>query len=62
MCWAWNLQEGWLRNLGYFDRGGCIIIFFSAGVSGAVGTIVAGPRYMRYLKKKERPKMKAANV
>ena len=62
MSWAWNLQGGWLRKLGFFDRGGTIIIWFSAALAGTVGTIVAGPRYGRYPKKSERAKMKAANI
>jgi ammonia channel protein AmtB len=27
MNWTWNLQGGYLRNLGFFDRGGSVVIF-----------------------------------
>ena len=27
MSWTWNLQGGWLRDMGYFDRGGSVVIF-----------------------------------
>ena len=27
LSWAWNLQGGFLRSLGYFDKGGSVIIF-----------------------------------
>ena len=62
MSWAWNLQDGWLRNLGFFDRGGTTILYHSAALAGTIGTIVAGPRYGRYLKKSEIARFKAANV
>ena len=62
MSWAWNLQDGWLRGLGFFDRGGTTIIYHSAALAGTVGAIVAGPRYGRFPKKSEIPKLKAANV
>ena len=44
MCWAWNLQDGWLRTLGFFDRGGSIIMFYIGALGGMIGSIVVGPR------------------
>jgi ammonia channel protein AmtB len=50
-CWAWNLQGGYLRTLGYFDRGGSIMIFYSGALAGIIGSLVLGPRYGLYMKK-----------
>lgn len=49
MCWTWNLQGGFLSNLGFVDRGGCAVIFHTAGVTGIIGAIVVGPRYGRFM-------------
>jgi ammonia channel protein AmtB len=27
LSWAWNTQGGFLWDLGYFDRGGSVVIF-----------------------------------
>jgi len=53
MCWAWNLQGdgGYLRKLGYFDRGGSVIIFQTGAIAGIIGAIVVGPRYGLFMKK-----------
>jgi Amt family ammonium transporter len=53
MCWTWNLQGGWLRALGFFDRGGSIVIFHTGALAGIIGTLVLGPRYGRFIKKIE---------
>jgi hypothetical protein len=47
---------GWLRNLGFFDRGGSIITFYLGALGGIVGSIVVGPRYNRFPKKKKKNK------
>ena len=60
LCWAWNLQGGWLRALGFFDRGGSVVIFMTGAISGIIGTLVLGPRYGRFIKKAEASQMKAA--
>ena len=53
MCWAWNLQGdgGYLRKLGYFDRGGSVIIFQTGAIAGIIGAIIVGPRYGLFMKK-----------
>jgi ammonium transporter, Amt family len=53
MCWAWNLQGdgGFLRKLGYFDRGGSVIIFHTGALAGVLGAIILGPRYGMFMKK-----------
>ena len=38
-------NEGWLNNLGFFDRSGAIPILFAGGVASLVACIVVGPRY-----------------
>lgn len=60
MCWAWNLEGGWLKALGFFDRGGSVIIFNTGALAGIIGAIVLGPRYNRYPRKKEKAKLKSA--
>lgn len=54
MCWAWNLEGGWLRTLGYFDRGGSIIMFYIGSLGGMVGSIVVGPRYEKFKRRKRK--------
>lgn len=27
LSWTWNMQGGFLWNLGYYDRGGSVVIF-----------------------------------
>mmetsp|Transcript_9810 Transcript_9810/g.7387 ORF Transcript_9810/g.7387 Transcript_9810/m.7387 type:complete len:180 (+) Transcript_9810:151-690(+) len=49
-CWAWNLEGGWLRNMGFFDRGGSILVFYIGALGGMVGSGVVGPRYGEFLK------------
>ena len=58
MSWAWNLQGGYLRNLGYFDRGGSVIIFQTGALAGLIGTVVLGPRYGRFMKKVDMERIK----
>lgn len=58
MCWAWNLQGGWLRAFGFIDRGGSVIIFYCGALAGIIGSVVLGPRYGRFLKKTEREKIR----
>lgn len=57
LSWAWNLEGGFLRNLGYFDRGGSVIIFQVGAIAGVVGSIVLGPRYGKFLLKGEEIKI-----
>lgn len=58
MSWAWNLQGGFLRNLGYFDRGGTVIIFHTGALAGLIGTVVLGPRYGRFMSKIDMERLK----
>ena len=58
MSWAWNLQGGFLRNLGFFDRGGSVIIFQTGALAGLIGTVVLGPRYGRFMKKADMERIK----
>ena len=51
MSWAWNLQGGYLSDLGFYDRGGSVILFYCGALAGLIGTIVMGPRYGRFMKK-----------
>ena len=55
--WAWNLQGGFLRNLGFFDRGGSVVIFQTGALAGIIGSIVLGPRYGKFMKKAEELKL-----
>lgn len=57
MCWAWNLQGGWLSDMGFFDRGGSMIIFGAASVGGLAGAVVVGPRYYIAISKGDRSKI-----
>ena len=54
MSWTWNLEGGWLRDLGFFDRGGSVLIYFSGALAGIIGSVVAGPRYGKYMKRDEK--------
>lgn len=58
MSWAWNLQGGFLRNLGFYDRGGTVIIFLAGSLAGLIGTVVLGPRYGRFMKKADMERIK----
>ena len=58
MSWAWNLQGGFLRNLGFYDRGGTVIIFLTGSLAGLIGTVVLGPRYGRFMKKADMERIK----
>jgi ammonia channel protein AmtB len=51
LCWAYNLQDigGYLRRLGYFDRGGSVIIFQTGSLAGVLGAIILGPRYGNFM-------------
>lgn len=62
MTWAWNLDGGWLRSLGFFDRGGSVVIFHIGSLAGIIGVIILGPRYGRYLRRKEKEKILAATA
>lgn len=55
LCWAWNLEGdgGFLRKLGYFDRGGSVVIFQSGALAGVLGAIIVGPRYGLFMNKKK---------
>lgn len=62
LCWSWNLEGGWLRALGFFDRGGSVVIFNTGALAGIIGAIVLGPRYARYPRKNEKAKIKQATT
>jgi len=55
LCWAWNMQDdgGFLRKLGYFDRGGSVVIFQTGSLAGLLGAIILGPRQGLFMKKKQ---------
>jgi ammonia channel protein AmtB len=42
---------GFLRRLGYFDRGGSVPIFQTGSLAGVLGAIILGPRYGLFMKK-----------
>jgi Amt family ammonium transporter len=46
-CWVWN-STGWLALRGFHDFAGCGPIHLLGGISGLVGSIIAGPRYNRF--------------
>ena len=53
MSWAWNPLGGYLRALGFFDRGGSVIIFQTGAVAGVMGSLIVGPRYGRFMLRAE---------
>lgn len=53
LAWSWNLQGGFLKDLGFLDRGGSAVIFHTGAIAGIIGAIVVGPRYGRYFAKAE---------
>lgn len=55
--WSWDLQGGFLRSLGFMDRGGCAVIFHTASIAGIIGAIVVGPRYGRFMPKNDEKKI-----
>ena len=57
LSWTWNLQGGFLSNLGFMDRGGCAVIFHTAGIAGIIGAIVVGPRYGKFMAKNDEQKI-----
>jgi Amt family ammonium transporter len=57
LSWSWNLQGGFLRDLGFLDRGGCAVIFVTGAMSGIIGAIVVGPRYGRFMPKADEQKI-----
>jgi len=46
-CWEWN-PAGWLYVRGFHDFAGCGPIHMLGGITGLVGSIIAGPRYNRF--------------
>jgi Amt family ammonium transporter len=46
-CWVWNPQ-GWLLLRGYHDFAGSSVVHVVGGISGIVGTVMAGPRIGRF--------------
>lgn len=50
ICWSWNLEGGWLREMEFFDRGGSIVLFHLGGLGGLVGSVVVGPRYKKFMR------------
>jgi Amt family ammonium transporter len=61
MSWAWNLQGGFLRDLGFFDRGGSVIIFQSGAIAGIIGAIILGPRYGRFMTKNDQERITSSS-
>ena len=59
LCWAWNMQGdgGFLRQLGYFDRGGSVVIFQTGSLAGVLGAIILGPRYGLFMTKTDEEKV-----
>lgn len=57
MSWTWSPYGGFLRDLGFFDRGGSIVIFYTGALAGIVGSVVVGPRYGKFMSKKDREKI-----
>ena len=57
MAFTWNLEGGWLRSLGYFDRGGSVVIFQTGATAGIIGSLVLGPRYGRFMPKNDENKI-----
>jgi Amt family ammonium transporter len=53
LAWSWNLQGGFLKDLGFLDRGGSAVIFHTGAIAGIIGAIVVGARYGRYMPKNE---------
>ncbi len=42
-----------MKDLDFMDRGGTAVMFHLAGVIGIIGAIVVGPRYGKFMGKKE---------
>jgi ammonium transporter, Amt family len=57
LCWAWNLEGGWLRVYGFYDRAGSIIIFHIGALGGMVGSVIVGPRYGKFMKRDDYKRM-----
>ncbi|TNV84072.1 hypothetical protein FGO68_gene17622 [Halteria grandinella] len=64
LCWAWNIQGdgGFLRKMGYFDRGGSVVIFQTGSLAGLLGAIILGPRYGLFMTKKEEEKIQGGGT
>ena len=62
MSSIWNLQGGWISALGFFDRGGSIVILCAGGVGGLAGAVVVGPRYGRYMSKVDKERIHSGSV
>ena len=43
--------------MGFYDRGGTIIIFHIAALGGMVGSVVVGPRYGMFMRPEEQRKI-----
>lgn len=44
--------------MGFYDRGGTVIIFLAGSLAGLIGTVVLGPRYGRFMKKADMERIK----
>ena len=62
MSWIWNVQDGYLRGQGYFDRGGSVVIFQTGALGGLIGAIVLGPRYGRFMPKGDEQRITACTA
>lgn len=60
MSWSWNLQ-GYLKDLGFFDRGGSVVIFQTGAFAGLIGTLILGPRYGRFMSKNDEERITSSN-
>jgi ammonia channel protein AmtB len=47
-----------LQNLGFFDRGGSIVIWCAGALGGLVASVVVGPRYGKFMKKADVERIK----
>lgn len=47
--WAWS-PNGWLREMGYHDIGGCGNLHMVGGIAGLTQSLVLGNRYGRFSK------------
>jgi Amt family ammonium transporter len=58
MSWAWNIEGdgGFLRKLGYFDRGGAVVMYQTGALAGLLGSIILGPRYGLFMGDKKKKK------
>jgi len=59
MAWTWSPYGGFLNELGFYDRGGSVVIFNTGAIGGIVASVVLGPRYGRFMPKTDVERIKA---